>query len=440
MHNLAIELKEKGYRVSGSDDEIYSPSRDNLERHGLLPEKMGWDAGRIGEELDAVIVGMHARKDNPELLRAQELGLKIYSYPDFILEQSRFKQRIVVAGSHGKTTVTSMIMHVLQHAGKPFDYVVGAHVPGFERTIRLSDAPVIIIEGDEYLSSPLDPTPKFLRYDHHIGIITGLAWDHMNVFPTFEDYVKQFDKFADATPKAGTIIYNENDDLAVMIGSKERTDVKRFAYGLHPHSIVDGKTIVNYGGTELQLQIFGDHNMSNMQAALTLIKLLSVSKDHFYDAMQSFKGADRRLNKLSEGKTSAVFYDFAHAPSKVDATVKAVKKIYPKRKLVACLELHTFSSLNKAFIPTYKDTLKSADRSFLYINPHVLETKGITGIDDAFLKKSFNLPDLEYVSDIAALKSKLASEKGNGTNFLLMSSGNFGGINVGQLASELVAE
>ncbi len=437
MHNLAIELKEKGYGISGSDDEIYNPSKSNLEKHGLLPTSFGWDAGRITADLDAVIVGMHAKRDNPELIKAQELGIKIYSYPDFILEQSRFKQRIVVAGSHGKTTVTSMIMHVLQHAGKPFDYVVGAHVPGFERTIRLSNAPVIIIEGDEYLASPLDPTPKFLRYDHHIGIITGLAWDHMNVFPTFDDYVKQFDRFADATPKAGTIIYNENDDLAVILGSKERADVKRVPYGLHPHSIVNGKTVVNYGGTELTLQIFGDHNMSNMQAALSLVKLLSVSKDQFYEAMTTFKGADRRLNRLAEGKSSVVYFDFAHAPSKVDATVKAVKKIYPKRKLVACLELHTFSSLNKAFIPTYKDTLKSADQAFLYINPHVLQTKGITGIDEAFLRKSFNLPGLQYVTGTDELKESLTNNKNGDTNFLLMSSGNFGGIDVQQLASEL---
>lgn len=437
MHNLAIELKERGYQITGSDDEIYNPSKTNLENHGLLPATLGWDEKRITSGLDAVIVGMHAKKDNPELLRAQALGVKIYSYPDFILEHSRFKQRIVVAGSHGKTTVTSMIMHVLQHAGKPFDYVVGAHVPGFDRTIRLSNAPVIIIEGDEYLASPLDPTPKFLRYDHHIGIITGLAWDHMNVFPTFDDYVKQFDRFADATPKAGTIIYNENDDLAVMIGSKERTDVKRVPYGLHPHSVVNGKTIVNYGGTELPLQIFGDHNMSNMQAALSLVKLLSVSKDQFYEAMQTFKGAERRLNLLAESESSLVYYDFAHAPSKVDATVKAVKKIYPKRKLVACLELHTFSSLNKAFVPTYKDTLKVADKAYLYINPHVLQTKGIKELDEAFLRKSFNLPDLQYVTDIGELQSKLATDKGHGTNFLLMSSGNFGGVDVKSIAKEL---
>ena len=437
MHNLAIELKEKGYTISGSDDEIYNPSKANLEKHGLLPASFGWDASRISTELDAVVVGMHAKKDNPELLKAQELGLKTYSYPDFILEHSRAKQRIVVAGSHGKTTVTAMIMHVLQYAKKPFDYVVGAHVPGFERTIRLSNAPIIIIEGDEYLASPLDATPKFLRYDHHIGIITGLAWDHMNVFPTFDDYVKQFDKFADATPKAGTIIYNELDDLAVVIASKDRPDVKRVAYGTHPHSVVDGKTVVNYGGNELTLKIFGDHNMSNMQAALTLIKHLSIPKDSFYEAMVTFTGAERRLNLVAESKSSAIFYDFAHAPSKVDATVKAVKKIFPKRKLVATLELHTFSSLNKNFIPTYKDTLKAADTAIVFVNPHVLQSRGISDIDEAFLRKAFNRPDLHFITRIDPLQKKLKDEKSDNTNFLFMSSGNFEGTDMKSFAAEL---
>jgi len=437
MHNLAIELKSKGHLVTGSDDEIYNPSKTNLEAQGLLPANFGWDASRITPDLDAVIVGMHAKKDNIELLRAQELGVKIYSYPDYILEQSKSKQRIVVAGSHGKTTVTAMIMHVLKQSGKPFDYVVGAHVPGFERTIRLSNAPIIVIEGDEYLASPLDPTPKFLRYNHHIGIITGIAWDHMNVFPTFDDYVKQFDRFADATPKAGTLIYNEQDDLAVVIASKERPDVKRVAYGSHPHSVVNGKTVVNYGGRELSLRIFGDHNMSNMQAALSLIKLLSIPKDTFYEAMVTFQGADRRLNLLAETSKKSIFFDFAHAPSKVDATVKAVKKIFPERKLVAVLELHTFSSLNRAFIPTYKDTLKSADAAFVYINPKVLETKGITDIDDTFIKKAFNRNDLEFITEIGDLKQKLIHLTGAETNFLLMSSGNLGGIDLKELALEL---
>jgi len=437
MHNLAIELKVKGHSITGSDDEIYNPSKANLEKHGLLPANFGWDAGRVTKDLDAVIIGMHAKKDNPELLKAQELGLKIYSYPDYIFEQSKSKQRIVVAGSHGKTTVTAMIMHVLKHSGKPFDYVVGAHVPGFERTISLSNAPIIVIEGDEYLASPLDPTPKFLRYNHHIGIITGIAWDHMNVFPTFDDYVKQFDRFADATPKAGTIIYNELDDLAVVIASKERPDVKRVAYGGHPHSVVNGKTVVNYGGKELTLRIFGDHNMSNMQAALSLIKLLSIPKDTFYEAMVTFQGADRRLNLLAENPARSVFYDFAHAPSKVDATVKAVKKIFPKRKLVAALELHTFSSLNKAFIPTYKDTLKTADSAFVFISPHVLKTKGITDIDEKFIRKAFNREDLGFITEIEDLKNKLLHLKANDTNFLLMSSGNLGGTDLTKLANEL---
>tara|TARA_R110001606_G_scaffold255638_1_gene403651 strand:+ start:89287 stop:90660 length:1374 start_codon:yes stop_codon:yes gene_type:complete len=437
MHNLAIELKERGLAVSGSDDEIYNPSRANLEKHGLLPATFGWDASRVTKELDAVVVGMHAKKDNPELTRAQELGIKIFSYPDFILEQSRAKQRIVVAGSHGKTTVTAMIMHVLQHAKKPFDYVVGAHVPGFERTIRLSNAPIIIIEGDEYLASPLDPMPKFLRYDHHIGIITGLAWDHMNVFPTFDDYVKQFDKFADATPKAGTLIYNEMDDLAVVIAGKERADVKRVAYGTHPHSVVNGKTVVNYGGKELELKIFGDHNMSNMQAALSLVKLLSIPKDTFYEAMVTFTGAEKRLNKVAESNSTTVFYDFAHAPSKVDATVKAVKKIYPNRKLVAVVELHTFSSLNKGFIPTYKNTLNAADKAVVFINPHVLEARGISEIDETFLRKSFNRNDLTFVTNINKLKTLLEESKGANTNFLFMSSGNFEGTDVKAFANEL---
>ena len=354
MHNLAIALQQQGHTITGSDDEIYEPSLSVLRQHNLLPPVMGWRPEVLDTSYQAVILGMHARKDNPELLRAQQLGLKIYSFPDFIYEHSKNKQRIVVAGSHGKTTITALITHVLNYHQRAFDYVIGARVSGLANTVKLSDAPVIIIEGDEYLSSPLDPTPKFLRYQHHMGIISGIAWDHANVFPSEEEYVKQFDLFADQTPKGGILIYCEQDPMVIMIGKKERADVLSIPYKSHPHAEDKHQYYLTNGKERYPIKLFGSHNLQNFSAAKELLKRIGVTAEMFFEAIATFEGASGRLQKVKESNSTVVYKDFAHAPSKVKATVKAMKELYPDRDLIACFELHTFSSLNKNFLPQYK--------------------------------------------------------------------------------------
>ncbi|RAV97829.1 UDP-N-acetylmuramate--L-alanine ligase [Pseudochryseolinea flava] len=441
MHNLAVALKKDGHIITGSDDEIFDPSRSTLEAHGLLPASNGWDTGKIHAGLDVVILGMHARKDNPELLKAQELGLKIVSFPEYIYQRSIDKQRIVVAGSHGKTTITAMIIHVLNFFNRNFDYVIGARVPGVEYTVRLSDnAPIIIIEGDEYLSSPLDPTPKFLRYQHHIGIISGIAWDHANVFPTEEEYVKQFDRFADQTPKGGILIYCEQDPMALMIGKKERSDTLEISYKSHPQtSDNNGQFFITNGKEKYPVKVFGSHNFQNLSAAKEVLKKIGISQEQFFEAITTFKGAAGRLEKISENNTTVVFKDFAHAPSKVRATVKAVKEIHPSRELVACFELHTFSSLNKKFIPQYKDSMKAVQTPIVYFNPEKVKEKNLEALSETDVKAAFANPSLIVFTDAAKLKDFLLQQSWKNKNLLLMSSGNFGGLNLIELSEKIVS-
>lgn len=438
MHNLAIALKQTGHEVSGSDDEIFEPSRSALYKHGLLPEKDGWDPGKITPETDIVILGMHAKKDNPELLKAQELGIKIYSFPDYIYANSLNKQRVVIAGSHGKTTITAIIVHVLNYFNRKFDYVIGAKVKGIENTVKLSDAPVIIIEGDEYLSSALDPTPKFLRYHHHIGLISGIAWDHANVFPSEEDYVKQFDVFADQTPKGGILIYCETDSMSLMIGKKERTDVQEISYKSHPHAVDNnGQFFLTQGKERVPIKVFGSHNLQNISGAKEVLKKIGITNDQFMQAISSFEGAAGRLQKIRESNSSAIYKDFAHAPSKVKATVKALKEIYPSRDLVACLELHTFSSLNKKFLPQYKESMKAAQVSVVYYNQEKLKAKNMEPLTDADVSNAFATPGLKVFHDRHALEDFLQSQVWKNKNLLMMSSGNFGGMDLAEFAEKL---
>jgi UDP-N-acetylmuramate: L-alanyl-gamma-D-glutamyl-meso-diaminopimelate ligase len=438
MHNLAIALKNAGHDVTGSDDEIYEPSRSILSKHGLLPDKEGWNADRITPAVDTVILGMHAKKDNPELLRAQQLGVKICSFPEYIYANSRDKQRVVIAGSHGKTTITAIIIHVLNFFGRKFDYVIGAKVSGIEYTVRLSDAPVIIIEGDEYLSSALDPVPKFLRYQHHIGLISGIAWDHANVFPTEEDYVKQFDLFADQTPKGGILIYCEQDSMALMIGKKERPDVQEISYKSHSHAADNnGQFFLNDGKDRIPIRVFGSHNFQNISGAKEVLKKVGITNEQFFEAIATFEGAAGRLQKIREYNSCTVYKDFAHAPSKVRATVKAVKEIYPSRDLVACLELHTYSSLNKKFIPQYKDSLKAAQVPVVYFNAEKMKVKNLEPLSESDIRSAFANPAIQIFHDTASLQEFLVSQRWKNKNLLMMSSGNFGGINVAELADKI---
>jgi UDP-N-acetylmuramate: L-alanyl-gamma-D-glutamyl-meso-diaminopimelate ligase len=438
MHNLAVALKQAGHHVTGSDDEIFEPSRSTLAKHGLLPDKEGWHPERISSSTDIVILGMHAKKDNPELLQAQQLGVKIFSFPDYIYSQSEDKQRVVIAGSHGKTTITAIIIHVMNYFKRNFDYVIGAKVNGIENTVRLSDAPVIIIEGDEYLSSPLDPTPKFLRYHHHIGLISGIAWDHANVFPSEEEYVKQFDKFADQTPKSGILIYCEQDSMALMIGKKERADVVEISYKSHPHaSDNNNQFFLTNNKDRVPIRVFGSHNFQNIAGAKEVLKKVGITNEQFYQAISTFEGASGRLQKIKEYNSCIVFKDFAHAPSKVKATVKAVKEVYPSRELVACLELHTFSSLNKKFIPQYKDSMKAAQTAVVYFNPQKMKAKNLEPLTEAEIKTAFANQTLRVFDDSNKLLEFLQEQKWKNKNLLMMSSGNFGGININTLADQI---
>lgn len=438
MHNLAIALKEKGHHVSGSDDEVYEPSKSRLSAHGLLPASQGWNPDLITKELDAVILGMHARVDNPELLKAQELGMKIFSFPEYIYEQSKEKQRIVIAGSHGKTSITATIMHVLQYFNRKFDYAVGAQLNGFENMVKLSDAPIIIIEGDEYLSSPIDRTPKFLKYHHHIGLISGISWDHINVFPTEEEYVKQFEKFADQTPKAGSLAYFENDPMSVMLGTKERDDRVILPYDTHPHTIENSKTFLSVDKQSYPLKVFGRHNMQNINGAKAVLSRIGISEEQFYEAIQSFEGASRRMEKVGGNEVTSIYRDYAHSPSKVQATTLAVKEQYPERELVACLELHTFSSLNKDFLTQYNGTMKYANTPVVYYNPATVAHKQLPEISKDDIKKNFGTPNLEVFDKKEDLMAFLEAQKWSNKNLIMMSSGNFNDINIETLASAII--
>ncbi len=440
MHNLAIALHQKGYQVTGSDDEIVEPSKTRLANRGLLPEAIGWFPEKIDSGLEAVILGMHARADNPELLRARELGLRVFSYPEYIYEQCKDKQRIVIAGSHGKTTITSMILHVLQYHNRKFDFMVGAQIEGFETMVRLSeDAPVVIIEGDEYLASPVDRRPKFLLYKHHIGLVSGIAWDHINVFPTFDEYVRQFDLFADATPRSGTLIFDETDDLVTVICRKEREDVQRVEYTTHRHVVRDGQTcLVTDADEEVPVQVFGEHNMRNLNGARAILSKIGIGDRRFYEAIRTFKGAARRLEVVGQNQNTIVYRDFAHAPSKLEATTRAVKKQFTDRKLVACLELHTFSSLNKEFLKQYKGSFEDADTAIVYFNPHTIAHKKLEPISPEDVKNAFRRKDLMVFTDHLELGQYLTSQQWSAKNLLLMSSGTFNGTDLKALSQKIL--
>lgn len=441
MHNLAVALHEKGYLVTGSDDEIIEPSKTRLNNAGLFPPQLGWFPEKITQDLNAVIIGVHTGSDNPELQKAIELGLQVYSYPDYIYQQSLDKQRIVIAGSHGKTSITAMVLHVLKFFNRKFDYLVGAQIEGFDRMVKLSDdAPIIIIEGDEYLTTPMDKTPKFLHYHHHIGLVSGVAWDHINLYPTFDEYVKQFELFADKTPKGGTLVYNENDDLATLICRKERDDVHRVEYLAHKHEIEKGQTYLNNGYVKIPVHVFGKHNMRNISGAKAVCMKLAITEEMFYEAIQNFKGASNRLELLEKNFNTTVYKDYAYAPSKLKATTNAVKKQFIARELTAVLELHTISSLTKEFLGQYKDTFKFADEPIVFYDPITIENKKLPQISPEDVKKAFNHPKLQVFTDTEKLQAFLLQKDWKNKNLLLMSSGDFGGINVKELAKSIVGQ
>jgi UDP-N-acetylmuramate: L-alanyl-gamma-D-glutamyl-meso-diaminopimelate ligase len=439
MHNLAIALHKKGYVVTGSDDEIFEPSKSRLASYGLLPEKTGWYPERITGEIDTIIVGMHARIDNPELAKAKEAGLKIMSFPEYLYEQTKDKKRIVVAGSHGKTTTTAMIMHVLKHSGVDFDYMVGSSIDGFETMVGLSDkAGIAVLEGDEYLTSPIDRRPKFHLYRPDIAILNGISWDHMNVFPEFDNYLEQFRIFAGTITEGGTLIYFRDDQNVREISENSRADIRKIPYTTHGY--FRNKTGF-YGATldrVIPLKIFGEHNMQNLSAAREACLLAGVTADQFYEAIGSFEGTSKRLQRIAGSERAIVYLDFAHAPSKVKATVNAVAENYPDREIIACLELHTFSSLNINFLPQYKDTLTRATHAFIYFNPHAVEMKKLSALSKEKIAEAFGSGDLKVYDDSERLFSDIKNLELSNPVYLLMSSGDFDGNDLNKIAVGLV--
>jgi len=440
MHQLAIALKRKGYEVTGTDDEIFEPAKSNLEKEGLLPATMGWDVSMITPDLDAVILGMHAKADNPEIEKAKELGLKIYSFPEYIYQESLSKTRVVVGGSHGKTTTTSMIMHVLKRAGKSFDYLVGARLEGFNQSVNITDAPVIVCEGDEYPASVIEKRPKFHFLFPHIAIITGIAWDHINVFPTFENYLDQFKIFIDKIEQNGLLIYNETDAvLKQLIEEHKRSDIQYQPYNIPPHTIENGKTFIELQNVKGALKVFGNHNLLNLHAAYYACKQLEIDTQTFVAAIESFTGAAKRLELLAGNDSTNIYRDFAHAPSKVKATIEAVKQQYPERKLYAVLELHTYSSLNEQFMHEYNGAMDKADVAVVFYSTHALELKRMPLLPKEKVYDGFAKDGLLVFNKKEELEQWLNQQNYTNSTLLLMSSGNYDSIDVTALAQQITA-
>jgi len=439
MHQLAIALSKKGYRVTGTDDEIFEPAWGNLKEAGILPAQIGWDETKIQPDLDAVILGMHARADNPELLKAKALGLNIYSFPEYIYKESLHKKRVVVGGSHGKTTTTSMIMHVLKKQNRAFDYLVGAKLSGFEQSVNITDAPIIVCEGDEYPASAIEKKPKFHFLYPHIAILTGIAWDHINVFPTFDFYLEQFIIFINRIEKGGMLIYNESDKvLANLVANNIRDDIQYQPYQVPPFTIENGLTTINIGDNKGPLSVFGNHNLMNCLAAYYACAELGVTAIDFLEAMKDFTGAAKRLELLEMNDTMSIYKDFAHAPSKVKATVQAVKQQFPKRKLYGILELHTYSSLNVNFMNEYKGALDDLDASVVFYAKHALEIKKMPELPVQKVMEGFDKPGLIVMNDKNELEKWLLTIPNHDANILFMSSGNYDGLNINSLAKAII--
>lgn len=439
MHNLAIALSRKGANVTGSDDEIFEPSKSRLDRQGILPATIGWDADKITSDLDAVILGMHARKDNPELAKATELGIPIFSYPEYLYEQSKDKFRVVIGGSHGKTTITSMLLHAINEIGINVDYMVGAQLEGYDCMVKLSDdAKIMILEGDEYLSSPIDRRPKFHLYKPNVAIISGIAWDHINVFPTFDNYVEQFDLFCKEIVDGGRLVYNTEDDEVKKLGEKWKSTIETIPYQTPNYSVEETGTTLHLNGKDYKLQIFGQHNLQNLVGAMKLAAEIGIENNAFLSAMSTFTGAGKRLQKVIEKDDFVLYKDFAHSPSKLKATTKAVKEQYADRKVVACMELHTFSSLKKEFLPHYENAMKAADHALVYFSPEVVAHKKLEPITKEQVLAGFG-GGVEVVSTTEEVRAFLSQFDWHNSALLMMSSGNFDGIDYDELGEEICA-
>lgn len=438
MHNLAIALSRKGMQVTGSDDEIFEPSRSRLDKEGILPETIGWNSDKITDDLDAVILGMHARENNPELIAAKEKGIPVYSYPEYLYEQSKDKTRVVIGGSHGKTTITSMILHVVNALNLNVDYMVGAQLEGYDCMVKITpDAPIMILEGDEYLSSPIDRRPKFHLYKPNIAIISGIAWDHINVFPTFDNYVEQFDIFCQQIESDGTFVYNSEDAEVAKLGARYQNAVNAVAYATPDYEVTEDGTVVHFEGNDYPMKIFGAHNLQNLMGAMRIGEAMGIAPSNFLTAMHSFTGAGKRLQKVAESGNFTMFKDFAHSPSKLQATTKAVKEQYPEREVIACMELHTFSSLKKEFLPQYEGAMSAADHALVYFSPEVVAHKKLDPITKEQVWEGFG-GGVQVVNETEEVLRFIHGRDWNNKVLLMMSSGNFDGIDYDALGDELI--
>lgn len=438
MHNLALAMHSKGYRVTGSDDAIFEPSKTRLKNKGLLPEETGWFADKITEDIDAIILGMHAKEDNPELLKAKELNLKIYSYPEFLYEQSKHKTRVVIGGSHGKTTITSMILHVMNYHNIDVDYMVGAQLEGFDTMVHLTrENDFIVLEGDEYLSSPIDRRPKFHLYKPNIALLSGIAWDHINVFPTYENYLEQFEIFIDQITNGGILVYNEEDKDLKALAENTTNAIRKIPYRTPEYFVEDGTTYLTTPEGDMPIEVFGKHNLNNLMGAKWICQNMGVDEVDFYEAIASFKGASKRLEKISENKDRVIFKDFAHSPSKVKATTEAVKEQYPGCTLVACLELHTYSSLNAEFLKEYQSALDRADIAVVFYSPETVKIKRLDEVTQEQIAKAFNRNDLIIYTHPQEFEAYLYKLNLKNSVLLLMSSGNYGGLDLEVLKEKM---
>lgn len=440
MHNLALALHHKGFQITGSDDAIFEPSKSRLAKYGLLPDEMGWFPNKITSDLEAVILGMHAKADNPELIKAQSLGLKIYSYPEFLYEQSKDKTRVVIGGSHGKTTITSMILHVMNYHQTAVDFMVGAQLEGFDTMVHLTkENEFVVLEGDEYLTSPIDLRPKFHLYKPNIALLSGIAWDHINVFPTFENYVKQFEIFIESMTDGGVLVYNEEDEHIVKLVNNLTHTIKKFPYRTPKYTIENEKTLLETVLGKIPLAIFGHHNLQNLEGAKWICLHMGIGEEDFYEAIASFKGASKRLEKLQESSKNVLFKDFAHSPSKVKATTQSVKEQYAQKRLIACLELHTYSSLNADFLKEYENALDSADVAIVYYSPDAVAIKRLESISENQIKDAFKRDDLVVFTNPIDFKAYLFSLDFDNSALLMMSSGNYGNLDFEELKNKMLS-
>ncbi|MBS1781809.1 MAG: peptidoglycan synthetase [Bacteroidetes bacterium] len=439
MHQLALALLRQGHIISGSDDEINDPAKTNLLKSGILPTQQGWFPAKITTDIDAIVLGMHAKADNPELIQAQKLGIPIYSFPQYIYEVCKDKRRVAIAGSHGKTTITSMVMHILKKCGKEFDFLVGAKVPGFEQSVQLTDAPTIILEGDEYPASVVEKRPKIFFYHPEISVLNGIAWDHINVFPTYENYCSQFEQYLQLLKPGMLLLYNNEDAEVVRIVEKSGQHLKKISYGVPRFRYEDGVAILDTDGGDVRVSVFGRHNLIDLEAAVSVCEALGILRQDSYEAIADFTGAARRLEKLIQTESIVAYRDFAHAPSKLKATLDAVREAYPIHELIACFELHTYSSLSENFLKEYAGSMDSPDHSLVFFSNHALTLKGLPHLDTNQVYQSFKRIDLKVVSDkekLINLTEQLISTSKKPVCLLLMSSGTFDGIDWKNVVSQ----